>query len=213
MHSLRSISIYFDVSVCFCDVFDIDVHHTLLCVLCWIVEVVKPECHAPHWRGVGYSMQCFRIVAFSQHRYVFRIMSFACLLMVKLTSRLFVLVVSFFFPGQTWNDSYVWALVHSRDKSDVRRGLELISALVSTENADMRELKYLKAVGEFRLQRPLAARQTLKETLAQYPDFRQASSLLDSVENELVKDGLVGLGAGAAVIGVIAAVVAATSRR
>lgn len=109
--------------------------------------------------------------------------------------------------------SYVWALVHSRDKKDVRRGEELIEAMLSAEDANDRELNYLKAVGEFRLNHFLAARKTLKSTLELYPEFRQAESLLDSVESELVKDGLVGLGAGAVVVGAIAAIAALSSGR
>lgn len=42
-----------------------------------------------------------------------------------------------------------------------------------------------------------------------YPEFRQAETLLEHCEKEIVKDGLIGVGAGAAVIGVVAAVAAA----
>lgn len=42
--------------------------------------------------------------------------------------------------------------------------------------------------------------------LQEYPDFRQAESLLEHVESDIVRDGLVGVGVGAAVIGVIGAI-------
>lgn len=47
-----------------------------------------------------------------------------------------------------------------------------------------------------------------------HSEFRQAEALLEECEREIVKDGLVGVGAGAAIIGAIAAVAAvALSKR
>ncbi len=48
-----------------------------------------------------------------------------------------------------------------------------------------------------------------------YPEFRQAEALADACDKEVIKDGLVGLGAGAAIIavvGIIAGVAARGSR-
>lgn len=45
------------------------------------------------------------------------------------------------------------------------------------------------------------------------PEFRQAESLLKSVDEDIVRDGLVGVGAGAAVIGVIGAIAYAALRK
>lgn len=109
--------------------------------------------------------------------------------------------------------SLTWALVHSYDKTDVQRGLQLCLAMLSGEGSNKRELLYLKAVGEFRARHHLSARQTLKDLLSQYPDFRQAQTLLDAVEQEVVKDGLIGLGAGAAIVGLVAGIAVAASRR
>lgn len=46
-----------------------------------------------------------------------------------------------------------------------------------------------------------------------HPEFRQAESLLEACEHEIVKDGLVGVGAGAAIAAVAAIAIAALSRR
>lgn len=78
--------------------------------------------------------------------------------------------------------------------------------MLSSESADHRELLYLRAVGHYRLKQYLAARQTLKEILETSPDFRQAQTLLDAAESEIVKDGIVGLSAAAAIIGVVGAI-------
>ena len=57
------------------------------------------------------------------------------------------------------------------------------------------------------------SRKTLKGILVEYPDFRQAESLLESVEHEVVVDGLVGVGAGAAIIGVVAGIAVALLKK
>ena len=46
-----------------------------------------------------------------------------------------------------------------------------------------------------------------------HPEFRQAQSLLDACDREIIKDGLVGVGAGAAIAAVAAIAIAALSRR
>ena len=103
--------------------------------------------------------------------------------------------------------------MHSHDKCDVARGLELVAALLSSDSADRRELLYLRGVAQFRQRHNMAARTTLKEALTEYPDFRQAESLLDAVESEIVKDGLVGVGAGAALLGVVGAIAIAAMKK
>jgi fission 1 protein len=118
--------------------------------------------------------------------------------------------------------SYCWALVHSNPTGsdreaayrDIDLGLNLIQALLSQmpdslDGGRRRELLYIQAVGEYRKGEYLNARSILRAVLESYPDFRQAESLLEYVENELVKEGLIGLGAGAAIIGVLGAVTVA----
>ena len=131
--------------------------------------------------------------------------------------------------------SYCWALVHSRDKKDVQLGMQLVEAMLSQAGDDgdgdagdaragaddrgvattalvnRRELRYLQAVGQYRRGNHLDARQTLKGLLAAHPDFRQAETLLEHVETEVVKDGLIGIGAGAAILGVVTTVAIAAA--
>lgn len=103
--------------------------------------------------------------------------------------------------------------MHSHSKTDIGVGLELLQALLSAEGTDKRELRYLTAVGQYRLRRELEARRTLKAVLEEHPDFRQAETLLEACEREIVKDGLVGVGAGVAVLGVVAAIAAAALKK
>lgn len=78
-------------------------------------------------------------------------------------------------------------------------------------SVNRRELRYLQAVGQYRRGNHLDARKTLKDLLNAHPDFRQAESLLEHVENEVVKDGLIGIGAGAAILGVVTTVAIAAA--
>lgn len=46
-----------------------------------------------------------------------------------------------------------------------------------------------------------------------YPDFRQAQSLLEGVESDIVKDGLIGVGAGATIAVAVGAILYAALKR
>jgi hypothetical protein len=46
-----------------------------------------------------------------------------------------------------------------------------------------------------------------------YPEFRQAEALLEHCEHEIVKDGLIGVGAGAAVVGLVTALAVALAKK
>ncbi|GAB4815273.1 hypothetical protein N2152v2_002319 [Parachlorella kessleri] len=106
-----------------------------------------------------------------------------------------------------------WALVHSSEKRDIQRGLELCEAMLSGGSSDQRELLYLVAVSKYRQKRFIECRRSLKSLMEVYPEFRQAEALLEACEKEIVTDGLIGVGAGAAVIGIVAAVAAAALSR
>ncbi|KAI7839107.1 hypothetical protein COHA_007112 [Chlorella ohadii] len=106
-----------------------------------------------------------------------------------------------------------WALVHSREPADVQRGIELAEALTDSGGLEQRDLLYLVAVGKFRQRKYIEARKTLKGLMQVHPEFRQAETLLEACEHEIVKDGLVGVGAGAAIAAVAAIAIAALSRR
>ena len=59
----------------------------------------------------------------------------------------------------------------------------------------------------------LSSRSPNLSPLQAHPDFRQAQTLLDAAESEVIKDGLVGVGAGAAVLGAVIGIVAAVARK
>lgn len=104
----------------------------------------------------------------------------------------------------------LWALVHSRNMSDVAAGLKLSELLMDRPDMDevcSREVIYLRAVGKFRTGKYLEARQQLEELLKLRPDSHQASSLKKEVDDAIVRDGLIGVGVVGGVLGFAALVI------
>ncbi|BDA42445.1 probable mitochondrial fission 1 protein [Coccomyxa sp. Obi] len=98
----------------------------------------------------------------------------------------------------------VWTLVHSMKNSDVRRGLDLSEELLQSNTLDdqeQRDLVYLQSVGYYKLGKVLEARRQLDELLKVSPNFRQAQTLKAAVEDQIVKEGLVGIGLASALVG------------
>ncbi|PNH11589.1 hypothetical protein TSOC_001557 [Tetrabaena socialis] len=103
----------------------------------------------------------------------------------------------------------IWALVHSTRRDHHARGLELCRAKLTvleqqqkqqqqqkeqekpdaTNGPNLREFRYFAAGAH-----------------GEYPEFRQADFLRGLVDDAIVKEGLVGVGIGAAVVGVALAV-------
>lgn len=101
---------------------------------------------------------------------------------------------------------FVWALVHSASNEDAKRGLLMAEALLSSPEVDRREVLYLVAVAKFRLKRYVEARRTLMQLLEESPETRQAASLKEAVDDQIVKEGLIGVGIGTAVVGAVAGI-------
>lgn len=110
----------------------------------------------------------------------------------------------------------VWTLVHSTWASDARRGRELAEALAADPAADpraARDLLYLQAVAAHKLGDNVGARRLLAGLLADSPHCRQALALKAAADDAVVRDGLVGLGVGAALLAGAAFLIAGVARR
>ncbi|WIA34056.1 hypothetical protein OEZ86_012434 [Tetradesmus obliquus] len=110
----------------------------------------------------------------------------------------------------------IWALVHSTTRSNQQRGLELAQAALDNDQRSQdqdRELRYYQSVALFLLGRCLDARRTLTTLLQEYPDFRQAESLKQEVDDRVVRDGLFGLGVAGAVAAVALGVIFGAGKR
>ncbi|GAB2279201.1 Mitochondrial fission 1 protein A [Dionaea muscipula] len=109
-----------------------------------------------------------------------------------------------------------WALVHSRQPEDVQRGIAMLEASlanVSSGPLQKREKLYLLAVGYYRSCDYPRSRQLVEQCLEIAPDWRQALTLRKTVEDRIAKDGMIGIGLTATVVGVLVAGIAAALAR
>ncbi|KAL6272706.1 hypothetical protein ACE6H2_023398 [Prunus campanulata] len=109
-----------------------------------------------------------------------------------------------------------WALVHSKQPEDVQRGIAMLEASLANSSSPLhqREKLYLLAVGYYRTAEYSNSRHLVEQCLEIAPDWRQALTLKKTVEDQIAKDGLIGIGITASAVGLIAAgIVAALVRR
>ncbi|KAI5068617.1 hypothetical protein GOP47_0016962 [Adiantum capillus-veneris] len=112
------------------------------------------------------------------------------------------------------NESYMrlsWALVHSRQVSDVQRGILMLEASLekNPDEIQQREILYLLAVGNYRAGDIPRARRHIDHALEITPDFRQGLTLRKMIEDKIAKDGVIGIGIAAAAASVVAGGIAA----
>lgn len=103
----------------------------------------------------------------------------------------------------------VWALVHSPHSKHQQRGLEICRLKLQDRSASAsgREFRYFAAVACYNQGKYIEARREVSALLQESPEFRQADVLKGLIEDAIVKEGLVGVGIGAAVLGVALAVI------
>eukprot|EP00798_Chlamydomonas_sp_ICE-L_P019839 gene19839-26530_t len=115
---------------------------------------------------------------------------------------------------------FVWALAHGPHNPQVERGLKMAKQRLeefgypdkmqkdlSEEKArQLQEYLYLAAVAAYKLRKYVEARSDLKYVLQSRPGHRQAESLGKVVDEALVQEGLIGLGAVFGLAGVALAV-------
>ncbi|KAK3147217.1 hypothetical protein QOZ80_3BG0279580 [Eleusine coracana subsp. coracana] len=124
------------------------------------------------------------------------------------------------------NDSLMrlsWALVHSRQPEDVNRGIGMLQASLDKTSSplEIREKLYLLAVGHYRTGDYTRSRQLLERCLEIQPDWRQALTLQQIVEDKTRRDGMIGMAiitgafgvVGLVAGGIIAAASSSSSRK
>ncbi|KAF3326183.1 mitochondrial fission 1 protein A-like protein [Carex littledalei] len=115
-----------------------------------------------------------------------------------------------------------WALVHSRQPDDVNRGIGMLEASLENSNSPLqtREKIYLLAVGSYRTANYSKSRHLLDRCLEVAPDWRQAQNLSKLVDDQVSRDGMIGMGivagafgvGGLAIAGIVAAATSATRK-
>ncbi|OAY61331.1 mitochondrial fission 1 protein A [Manihot esculenta] len=108
-----------------------------------------------------------------------------------------------------------WALVHSRQPEDVHRGMAMLESSIggTTSPEKLREKLYLLAVGYYRSGDYSKSRELVEECLKIEPDWRQAQSLKKAIEDQIKKDGIIGIGIAATAVGLLAGGLAAAFAR
>mmetsp|Transcript_15918 Transcript_15918/g.31987 ORF Transcript_15918/g.31987 Transcript_15918/m.31987 type:complete len:155 (-) Transcript_15918:252-716(-) len=115
-------------------------------------------------------------------------------------------------PAPEAKFNYAWALIRSKIRSDIKKGLTMMKGLLEDRFSD-RDCLYYMALGYYRLDDVLESRRCLMQLLELAPNCRQAISLLDIVEDKITRDGLIGVGiAGAAAVAVAGFFVALSKR-
>lgn len=108
-----------------------------------------------------------------------------------------------------------YALVHSRQPDDVQRGIAMLEASLTNTDSPLqtREKMYLLAVGYYRSGEFAKSRQLVEQCLEIAPDWRQALFLKKTIEDRITKDGAIGIGITATVVGLVAGGLAAALSR
>lgn len=107
----------------------------------------------------------------------------------------------------------IWASVHSKQRRHLQEGITMAKQLLTLEKSEEQQLNYLIAVGEYNLGNLSASRKRLKIVLQKWPEFRQAVTLTNAIEDQMTSDALFAGGAVAALGGVAAVAVAALLAR
>ncbi|CDF37738.1 unnamed protein product [Chondrus crispus] len=105
-------------------------------------------------------------------------------------------------PDPTAKFNYAWALIRSRERANIKKGVIMMQGLLEDRYAD-RDCLYYMALGYYRLEDVVSSRKCLDKLLKIAPNCRQAISLMDIVEDKITKDGVIGISivSGIAVVG------------
>ncbi|CAN8076187.1 unnamed protein product [Agarophyton chilense] len=117
-------------------------------------------------------------------------------------------------PNPTAKFNYAWALIRSKERANIRKGVIMMQGLLEDRYAD-RDCLYYMALGYYRLDDVVSSRKCLDKLLKIAPNCRQAISLMDIVEDKITKDGVIGISivSGIAVVGGLLAAAFAGGRR
>ncbi|XP_028060269.1 mitochondrial fission 1 protein A-like, partial [Camellia sinensis] len=105
-----------------------------------------------------------------------------------------------------------WALVHSKQPEDMQHGIAMLEASLANSGSPLqkREKLYLLAVGYYRSGEYRRSRQLAEQCLEIAPDWMQALTLKKTLDDQITKDGLIGIGITATVVGLVAGGIAAS---
>lgn len=106
--------------------------------------------------------------------------------------------------------NYAWGLVRSRNKTDISNGMSLLREIYRANPNRRRECLYYIALAEYKLGNNTESRKHIKTLLDAEPDNIQAINLNNQLNDQVAKDGMVGLaiaGTAIAAVGILTSII------
>jgi fission 1 protein len=97
-------------------------------------------------------------------------------------------------PNPKTKFSYAALLIRCPTRPQVRRGIHLLEELIQTDSENKRIYFYYMALGNYRLGEFVIARKYTELLLSFEPQNRQARALKALLDEQVTKDGLIGMG-------------------
>lgn len=116
-------------------------------------------------------------------------------------------------PSVQTSFNYAWGLVKCKDKSDIRRGITLLQDVFKDTPERRRECLYYLAVAHLKLTEYGAARRYADTLMGYEPRNREVIALRQNIEDNLSKEGMIGVAIIGGAFAIGAAVLSTILRR
>lgn len=90
--------------------------------------------------------------------------------------------------------NYAWGLIKSGSHKQQEYGVQILSELYKSEPGMRREVLYYLSLGSFKIGDYTNAKRYVEALLKIEPENLQAKALLESIEDKITTEGLIGLG-------------------
>ncbi|KAI9223258.1 hypothetical protein BC828DRAFT_376412 [Blastocladiella britannica] len=107
---------------------------------------------------------------------------------------------------------YGWGLVHSRVRRDNELGVVLLAKVAQSTPTLRVEANYFSALGYFKLGDLAKAREFTEKVLKAHPAHPQARAVMAAIDEQVQKDGLVGMAIVGGAVAALGLVVGALAR-
>ncbi|EGW30213.1 mitochondria fission 1 protein [Spathaspora passalidarum NRRL Y-27907] len=107
-------------------------------------------------------------------------------------------------PSPQTKFNYAWGLIKSPHYKQQQDGVAILVELYKSEEGMRREVLYYLSLGSFKVGDYTNAKRYIEALLYSEPDNQQAQALLQTIDDRITTDGLIGIGivGGALAIGV-----------
>lgn len=109
--------------------------------------------------------------------------------------------------------NYAWGLLKSNSLRHQEQGIHILEILYRSEPSMRRESLYYLSLGNFKTGNYTDAKRYIQTLLKSEPNNEQAQQLLKSIEDQITKDGLIGIGVAGGILAVGVGIVGALVRK